>query len=111
VGAGGSEEDDTASIQVNYQATYKTGMIFAYQYVWTKFVGETIPGSDLLGRTYHNPTATFKLNYQALRWLLIQPYATYQHRVSNAPDFNFSSTIFGIEILAKKPAPPPALAR
>jgi hypothetical protein len=51
------------------------------------------------------------LSYQVLRWLLIQPYASYQRRTSTVPDFNYSSTIIGIEILAKKPAPPQAQIR
>lgn len=111
VGVGGSEEDTTASIQVNYQLTFKTGMSLGSQYVWSKFIAQTVPGSDLSGRTYHNPGATFKLSYQVLRWLLIQPYASYQRRTSTVPDFNYSSTIIGIEILAKKPAPPQAQIR
>jgi hypothetical protein len=111
VGAGGSEIDSIAAAQLSYQPTFKTGMTFGYQYVWSKFVGETVPGSDVLGRKDRTPEATFKLNYQALSWLLIQPYATYQRRSSNEEQFNFSSTIIGIQILAKKPAPPQAVAR
>jgi hypothetical protein len=106
IGAGGSEIDSIASIQLNYQPTYKTGMTFEYQYVWSKFEGQTIPGSDVLGRKDRTPAASFKLNYQALRWLLIQPYVNYQRRSSNEEDFNFSDTIIGIQILAKRPAPP-----
>jgi hypothetical protein len=111
IGAGGSEIDSTASLQLNYQPTFKTGMTFGYQYTWSKFEAQTVPGSDIVGRKDRLPGATFKLNYQALRWLLIQPYATYQRRSSNEEDFNFSSTIIGIQILAKRPAPPQAVAR
>jgi hypothetical protein len=64
-----------------------------------------------LGRKDRTPGATFKLNYQVLRWLLIQPYANYQRRSSNQQGFDFSSTIVGIQILAKVPAPPQAKAR
>jgi len=46
------------------------------------------------------------LNYQATRWLLIQPYANYARRSSNFELYNYSGTIIGIEVLAKKPAPP-----
>jgi hypothetical protein len=111
IGAGGSEIDTTASVQLSYQPTFKTNMTFGYQYIWSKFVGQTIPGSDVLGRKDRIPAATFKLTYQALRWLQIQPYATYQRRSSNEQIFNYSSSIIGIQILAKVPAPPQAKAR
>jgi hypothetical protein len=111
IGAGGSEIDTTASVQLSYQPTFKTNMTFGYQYIWSKFVGQTIPGSDVLGRKDRTPAATFKLTYQALRWLQIQPYATYQRRSSNEQIFNYSSSIIGIQILAKVPAPPQAKAR
>jgi hypothetical protein len=45
------------------------------------------------------------MNYQALRWLLIQPYVNYQKRSSNDEIFGYSGTIVGIQILAKEPAP------
>jgi hypothetical protein len=111
IGAGGSEIDTTASVQLSYQPTFKTNMTFDYQYIWSKFVGQTIPGSDVLGRKDRTPAATFKLSYQALRWLQIQPYASYQRRSSNEQIFNFSTSIIGIQILAKVPAPPQAKAR
>jgi hypothetical protein len=111
IGAGGSELDTTALAQLTFQPTYKTGMSLSYQYIWSKFLGQTIPGSDVLGRKDRTPGVTFKVNYQALRWLLIQPYVNYQRRDSNEQGFNFSSTIIGIQILAKKPAPPQAKAR
>jgi hypothetical protein len=111
IGAGGSELDTTALAQLTFQPTYKTGMSLSYQYIWSKFEAQTIPGSDVLGRRDRTPGTTFKVNYQALRWLLIQPYLTYQRRDSNEQGFNFSSTIIGIQILAKKPAPPQAKAR
>jgi hypothetical protein len=106
IGAGGSEVDSIANLQLNYQPTYKTGMTFTYQYVWSKFEAQTVPGSDVLGRKDRTPAASFKLNYQALRWVLIQPYVNYQRRSSNEEEFNFSSTVIGIQILAKRPTPP-----
>jgi hypothetical protein len=111
IGAGGSELDTTAMAQLNFQPTYKTGISAGYQYIWSKFLGQTIPGSDVLGRKDRTPGATFKVNYQALRWLLIEPYLNYQRRNSNEENFNFSSTIVGIQILAKWPPPPQAKAR
>jgi hypothetical protein len=106
IGAGGSELDSSVNVTLNYQPTYKTGMSFGFQEVWTKFTGQTIPGSNVLGRRDRSPAATFKLNYQATRWLLVQPYVNYLRRTSNDEFFSYSATIIGIQVLAKKPAPP-----
>jgi hypothetical protein len=106
IGAGGSELDSTLNAMFNYQATFKTGLSFGVSEIWSKFTGQTIPGSDVLGRRDRSPAATFKLNYQATRWMLIQPYASYSRRSSNFELYNYSGTIIGIEVLAKKPAPP-----
>lgn len=108
IASGGSQLETTAAIKLNFQPTYKTGMTLGFQYVWSKFNGETInaatnPGADVAGQSYHSPQATFKLNYQALRWLLIQPYATYSRRSSDLLVLNYTGTIVGIEILAKRP--------
>jgi hypothetical protein len=106
IAAGGSELDSTISVTLNYQPTYKTGMSFGFQEVWSDFTGQTIPGSDVTGRRDRSPAATFKLNYQATRWLLVQPYVNYERRTSNSEIFSYSGTIIGIQVLAKKPAPP-----
>jgi hypothetical protein len=106
IGAGGSELDSTVNATLNYQPTFKTGIVLGFQEVWSDFVGQTIPGSDVIGRKDRSPGASFKLNYQALRWLLIQPYVNYQRRNSNEEFFSYSGTVIGIQILAKKPAPP-----
>jgi hypothetical protein len=106
IGAGGSELDSTLNATFNYQATFKTGLAFGFSETWSKFTGQTIPGSDILGRRDRSPAATFKLNYQVTRWVLIQPYANYARRSSNFELYNYSGTIIGVEVLAKKPAPP-----
>lgn len=106
IGAGGSELDNSISVTLNYQATYKTGMSVGFQEIWSNFLGQTVPGSDVLGRKDRSPAASFKVNYQVLRWLLIQPYLNYQRRSSNIEDFSFSGTVIGIQVTAKKPAPP-----
>jgi hypothetical protein len=106
IGAGGSELDSTVSATLDYQPTYKTGMSFGFSETWSDFTGQTIPGSDVIGRRDRSPAATFKLNYQATRWLLIQPYANYARRSSTFELYNYSGTIIGIEVLWKKPVPP-----
>jgi hypothetical protein len=106
IGAGGSELDSTVNVTLNYQPTFKTGIVLGVQEVWSDFEGQTIPGTDVIGRKDRSPGASFKLNYQALRWLLIQPYVNYQRRTSNEEFFSYSGTVIGIQLLAKKPAPP-----
>ena len=49
--------------------------------------------------------ADFKITYDVRRWLLIQPYATYQRRTSNYPLDQFTSTIIGIKFQAKMQPP------
>jgi hypothetical protein len=106
IGAGGSELDSTINVTLNYQPTFKTGLAFGFQEIWSTFLAQTVPGSDVVGRKDTSPAASLKINYQALRWLLIQPYVNYQRRSSNIESFSYSGTIVGIQILAKKPAPP-----
>jgi hypothetical protein len=105
IGAGGSELDSTATVTLNYQPTYKTGMSFGFQEIWSSFTGQTIPGADVIGRKDKSPAATFKLNYQATRWLLVQPYLNYARRSSNIDFYNYSGTIIGVQLQAKRPAP------
>lgn len=103
IGAGGSELDTVALVQLNLQPTYKIGVQLGYQYIWSDFVGQTVPGADIIGRKDRTPGATFRMNYQVRRWLSIQPYATYQRRNSTEEIFEFSGTTIGIKLLVQKP--------
>ena len=106
IAAGGSELDTTVALKVNFQATFKIGISASYQQIWSDFLGETIPGTDVLGRRDRTPGAFLNVNYQALRWLSIQPYAYYQRRTSNQEIYEFSNTTVGLRILAKMQPPP-----
>jgi hypothetical protein len=106
IGSGGSELDSTVNVTLNYQPTFKTGISLNVQEIWSSFLAQTIPGTDVIGRKDKSPGAFLKVNYQALRWLLIQPYVNYQRRNSSLENFSYSGTTIGIQILAKKPAPP-----
>ena len=106
IAAGGSELDTTVALKVNYQATFKIGISASYQQIWSDFLGQTIPGTDVLGRRDRTPGAFLNVNYQALRWLSIQPYAYYQRRTSNQEIYEFSNTTVGLRILAKMQPPP-----
>jgi hypothetical protein len=106
IAAGGSEVDSTIAVSINYQPTFITGIALSLLHTQADFVGQTIAGSGALGRKDETSGASIKVNYQVLRWLLIQPYVNYQHRSSNETFFDYSDTIIGIQVLAKKPAPP-----
>jgi hypothetical protein len=106
IAAGGSEVDSTATVTINYQPTFITGFALTAQHTQADFAGQTIADSGALGRKDEISGASVKMNYQVLRWLLIQPYVTYQRRSSNEDFFNYTDRIIGIQVLAKKPAPP-----
>jgi hypothetical protein len=108
IASGGSELDTTASIHLTYQPTFKTGIVVSYQQTWADVLGQTVPGSNTTGLTERTPSATIKVNYQALRWLLIQPYASATRRNASQEFYEYSSTVIGIQVLARLPAPPQA---
>jgi hypothetical protein len=104
--AGGSAELDTGgTISVTFQPTYKTGITASISDTYSKFVGQTLPGTDTAGRRDHTPSASLKVNYQVTRWVLIQPFASYTRRSSNEDFYEFSDTIMGIKVLVQKPVP------
>lgn len=91
----GTEIDTIAMVNLNYQATYKTGLAIGYN--WTSRLlplqGNAPLGSD---RRDHLQYTTLTINYDALRWLLIRPYASIQTRSSNYIGGNFNATVVGI---------------
>jgi Putative beta-barrel porin 2 len=110
VAAGGSELDSTVALRVNYQPRFKLGISASVQEMWSDFLGQTIPGSDTEGRRDRTPEVDIKITYDVRKWLLIQPYATYQKRNSNVEYDGFTSTVIGLKIQAKM-QPPPMAAR
>jgi hypothetical protein len=106
IGVGGSELDTAARIDLHYQATFKTGFSVRAQYAWEDFLSQTVPGSDDMGRKDKTPSIAAKINYQPLLWLTIQPYFNYQKRNSNQEANTYSATSIGVQVLAKRPAPP-----
>jgi hypothetical protein len=116
VAAGGSELDTIITLRANHQLTYKIGISAGVQEMRSKFLGQTIPipcptglpgcSTSVLGRHDQVPEADIKITYDVRRWLMIQPYATYQRRTSNYPLDEFTSTIIGIKVQAKMQPPP-----
>ena len=107
VAAGGSELDSTLSLRASHQLTYKIGIAAGIQEMRSDFQGQTIPGSNTVGRRDRTPQADLRITYDVRRWLMIQPYVTYQRRTSNVELDGFSSNIVGIKIQAKMQPPPP----
>jgi hypothetical protein len=103
IGAGGSELDTLGMVSVTYQATYRTGFTVSAQDLGQKFFGQTLPQNFSVGRKDKTPSATFRLNWQATRWVLVQPYASYVHRTSNLDAFEYTGTIAGVELVVKRP--------
>ena len=93
----GSEIDNIAALTLNWQATYKLDVAVLYSWDYAQFPGQgdNPPGSD---RIDHVQNAGFRITYQALRWLVIKPYANYLTRSSNLTDASFDAAIAGINV-------------
>jgi hypothetical protein len=90
---------------LTFQATYKIRLRASYDYTNSKFPNTPV-GFDTVERTDHFQTANLEASYQVLHWLSLRPYVRYQTRHSNIPINSFNSNAVGIELLAKKFAPP-----
>ncbi len=107
----GSSLTNSAALSANWNATYKTSFNAGYALAYVQ-----LPGQGPLGSTRgdHVQFASFQINYNALSWLAIRPYADYQTRGSNVYGANFNASIFGVSFLVQWPqlsgkAPQPAL--
>jgi len=91
----GSEIDSVAALNVNWQATYKIGVVLGYSYTYRQLPGQgNAPfGSDRLD---HLEMATLNVDYEPLDWLSLKPFVNYQVRGSNYIGANFNATVVGI---------------
>jgi hypothetical protein len=91
----GSEIDTNASVTVNWQATYKIGVLASYVWTYRELPGQ---GNAPVGseRLDHMQYTSLKLDYEVLRWLAIKPYVNILTRNSNFISGAFNSTIYGI---------------
>jgi hypothetical protein len=91
----GSEIDTNATVTVNWQATYKLGVIAGYVWTYRELPGQgNAPvGSD---RFDHVQFVSLNLDYEALRWLAIKPYASVLTRNSDFVGGGFNATVYGI---------------
>lgn len=97
VAAGASEIDTSATLSLNWQATYKIGVAVSGGFTHSTFVGEAVPGSDANGRVDHSPSESLNVTYQILRHLRLLAYLSKQARSSDIELYNFSDTIAGID--------------
>src|ERR1700733_5497348 len=97
VAAGGSELDTSATLGLNWQATYKILVAISGGYTHSTFIGQFVPGSLTVGRADNLPTGSFNVNYQIFRRALLKAYVQRQSRSSNIDIYEFGDTIVGIE--------------
>jgi hypothetical protein len=91
----GSEVDDVGSLNVLWQATYKTGVTLGYTYTYSNFPGQGNNGGT---RIDHLQTVQLRATYQPQRWLEVKPFFTYQVRDSDLNAAKFSGTIVGVDV-------------
>jgi hypothetical protein len=89
----GSEIDSIATLIVDWQATYKIGVVVGYNYTYRQLPNE---GDAPLGsnRVDQLQFAQLAMTYQPFPWLILKPYFNYQDRTSQhftAGNFNSSS--------------------
>jgi hypothetical protein len=98
-GAGG-DISSSASLTGIWKATFKTSFDVGYNLVYARLLGQGLAATT---RGDHLQFATLTINYTALPWLAISPYADYQTRRSNFYGANFNASIFGVSVLIEWP--------
>jgi hypothetical protein len=101
----GSVISDVAGLNVNWQATYKIDVVAAYNWTFYDLPGQgnNPPGSD---RHDYVQYASLIVDYAALKWLELKPYANVLTRHSNLIGGNFNATAYGIFVTLKWQDPP-----
>jgi hypothetical protein len=90
----GSEIDTSAGVKALWQATYKIGVAAGYTWTYRYLPGQGyVSGTD---RGDHLQYASLTIDYEALPWLAIKPYANIQTRNSNYYGGNFNATVYGV---------------
>ncbi len=99
----GSEIDTSTGVAIDWRATYKTAVSLGYTFTYREFPGQ---GNNPVGslRADIQQYASFGINYQPARWLVIKPYANVQTRHSNYLGGDFSATVFGVYVTLTTPS-------
>lgn len=88
--------DTGYGITVNWQPTQKLGLSLDVRYRESDFPDQPVFGGTQ-DRKDEYWVSALDVNFQALRWLLVHPYARYEDRKSNDPLYPFDNTVAGIE--------------
>ena len=99
-----SEIDSVAALTLNWQATYKIGVMLGYSYTYRQLPGQgstlvagvVVPTASEQTQRLHLPSLT--VTYLPVPWLTLKPYINYQTRTSqNYVGGDFNATIIGIQ--------------
>ena len=86
------------SAGLNWQATYKIMASLDYALTNSNFQGTGQLGSINSNRRDQYQFTTLKVTYQALQWLWVEPFASYENRHSNVEIDGYNATIIGADI-------------
>jgi hypothetical protein len=89
---------------LEWKATEKILLAAGYQWTDGKYESAS-PSFDNQNRRDDDQLASLKLDYRLLHWLSFKPYYAYQTRDSNIASEDFSTTIAGLEVLARFQTP------
>jgi hypothetical protein len=99
-----SEIDTAATLTANWQATYKIGVVLAYNFTYRQLPnqGNVLVGGAIVPtgaeQTQRLSLPSLSVTYVPVPWLLLKPYVNYQTRSSqNFVGGNFNATIVGLQ--------------
>jgi hypothetical protein len=102
VALAGSELDSGGTFTVVWKPTFKLTFSASYAYTNSKFDAQISPQTGA-ARSDKLRSVNFDLDYEALRWLAIEPYVRLQKRDSNITVWQFSGTVAGVQLRLKRP--------
>lgn len=90
-------QETGAGISLNWAPTVKIGVFANYQYGFSRFQQS---GTSVSNDSRHDDShvASLKLAWQALSWLIVNPYTAYQKRSSTIERNSFNSVMAGLEL-------------
>jgi hypothetical protein len=100
INSAGSELDTSAKARLKWQATRRIGLEATYSWTHGDFTGQQSGFGDA-ARTDRFQDTRITLEYRALSWLSILPYAQFEDRHSTIPVYAFSSNVVGIRFEAQ----------
>lgn len=100
IAAFGSEVDTNASLNVKWQATHKINVALGYQWTHRLLPGQRqlqlVPAVTVGDRHDNLSFVNLLIDYEALPWLAVKPYANYVTRRSDSIGAPFDESIVGV---------------